>query len=188
MDQLRINVADDDLWRETLQALGTATATVDYRCSKCRTILANAGMTSRGPLFTSTWMVPRLSPIVVNDKRVNARELDKVFAAIRDSGPPTTSEEPHGVIALLRVPGGLTVEYPDLLVRCKDHGDAVLSRQYVLGHIERPPLTAVPVEVSNSGRHSYMPPRRDFDLNAPYATQTRSVADRAIRSRGGAQY
>jgi hypothetical protein len=66
------------------------------------------------------------------------------------------------MIALPRVPAGLAAEYPDLLVRCNDHGDVVVDRVAVLGQIERPPPSGkVKVDVSPPHRE-YAEPRDDL--------------------------
>jgi hypothetical protein len=57
---------------------------------------------------------------------------------VKQSGRPIKTAERHGTIALLEVPEGLTEDYPDLVVRCRD-GQAVLDRHHVVEWLDRGP-------------------------------------------------
>jgi hypothetical protein len=160
-EPLRINVADDDVWRATLAAVAAGSSpTVTYRCQRCGAQLAGAAKTPYGPLFIATWQVPAVSGHVLNGRRLTEREYRKRFPPLYERGQPTL-EIPESTLALLQVPAGMRAEYPDLLVRCTRDGDAVLERSVVLGDLERPPRRPVAVQVEMPFR-AYIPPRDDF--------------------------
>jgi hypothetical protein len=112
-------------------------------CRRCGAVLAKAGDTAGGPLFTSTWLrEPGLGhAIFVGDRRLSRsqtiRHRERDLA--QRSGKPLHAPARHGVVALLALPVGMASDYPDLLVRCdkhgdtRGHGDTVLDRAAVLG-------------------------------------------------------
>lgn len=162
-DPLRICVRDDVVWRATIAAVVASrdlAPAVTYRCRQCGAYLAGAAATSRGPLFVATWQVQVFSGHVLNGRRLTEREYRKRFPPENERGRPML-EVPESTLALLQVPNHMRSEYPDLLVRCSRHGDAVLERSDVLGHLERRSRTAVPVDVKPPFR-AYAPPRDDF--------------------------
>jgi hypothetical protein len=112
-------------------------------CRRCGAVLAKAGDTAHGPLFTSTWLrEPELGhAITVNGRRLSRsqtiRHRERDLA--ERSGKPLHAPVRHGAVALLALPAGMVPDYPDLLVRCdkhgdnRGHGDTVLDRAAVLG-------------------------------------------------------
>jgi len=72
----------------------------------------------------------------VNGRRLSHREAliyqDAVFPVRERSRRPIPNEKIEGTIALLALPPAMHQEYPDLMVRCKRHGDAVLPREELL--------------------------------------------------------
>jgi hypothetical protein len=141
---LRLVADDEDVRAATVGALLAArdlTPALQIRCKECRSrILGRAGYVPRyGPLFTAFW---RAEPLYTAGKMVIAsgRTLrPRERAAWLGKHTEVTSKTEHadepvsdGVIALLAVPVGLTADYPDLMVRCKRHGDALLDRLEIL--------------------------------------------------------
>jgi hypothetical protein len=165
---VRIHVADDDVWRLTLDALAASCdvpAALTIRCATCRRTIGYAGdVPNYGPLFTASWQVPAPSPATVNGRPMNERQRHRFedhnpSLDVDQTGEPVT-DETHGTIALLRLPAGYPEEYPTLLVRCARHGDAVLDRGEVLGALHdghRETLAPATRPLT-----SYVPPRRDF--------------------------
>jgi hypothetical protein len=121
---IRLEADDPQVRARTLDALADSAGrkpSLTIRCSKCGALLAQAGRTKFGPLFTSLWTAE-------NKLIGETRQVDRMYTVIEQSGPPIGGEQ-HGVIALLDLPPALS---PDLLVRCRDHGDDVLELQQVL--------------------------------------------------------
>jgi hypothetical protein len=116
-------------------------------CQYCGALLARAGDTKYGPLFTSSWPSETELGISVT---VNGRKLSRSEAIrhqqqqnelLERRGKPLHEPLLHGMTALLMLPAGLQQDYPDLLVRCdqrgdrRGHGDLVLDRMDVLGRL-----------------------------------------------------
>lgn len=123
------------LTRRALEASRAVPPSLIIRCADCGAKLAQAGYTPAGPLFTSSWVeAPELGITVYTAEG----ELDP-FAAERwlrrHHGPEGAHRPPvdrDGTIALLTLPPGTADDFPDLVVRCNAHGDAVLDRVEVL--------------------------------------------------------
>jgi hypothetical protein len=154
---IRLEADDPDVRALTVKALAdTASRTpgLTIRCANCGAELAQAGKTKFGPLFTSTW--------TVDDGTIaGARPVDRVAEIVEQSGPPPI--EGHGVIALLALPPKLPPDHPDLLVRCRDDGDALLDRQTVLEWMIRQKRRTTIVDVAFP-RSTYRRPDPDFAL------------------------
>jgi hypothetical protein len=125
---IRLEADDPQVRALTVKAFADSAGrkpSLAIRCAKCGALLAHAGWTKFGPLFTSSW--------TVESKKLTGetRQVDRMSTLIEQSGAPI-GEEQHGVIALLAPPPALSQDHPDLLVRCSNHGDAVLDRQHVL--------------------------------------------------------
>jgi hypothetical protein len=176
---------DDAVWQLTLEALesGRAVKPMLVKCRAGGCLLARIGLTSGGPLFTSTWEVevdPGYRVQVKGDdlgRRAARKALDALMPVAERSGKPVDYLERHGTITLLAVPVHLAQDYPDLLVRCR-HGDAVLDRHEVIGWFRagRPPK----VDVSMPRRAYARPSRR-----GPTISTAREV--RRIRTRKSAE-
>ena len=119
---------------------------VKIRCAGCGSTVALVGSTASGPLFISSWPVERPVGHVV---RVDGVELpppaarkwiQKHHPLVAQSGAPVDRPDVHGAVALLALPAELPQDYPDLLVRCNDHGDEVLERQTVLAWLRDNPF------------------------------------------------
>jgi hypothetical protein len=106
-----------------------------FVCSQCGHRLARAGITPSGRLlFTSSWEVPAPQGEVVT---VNGEQLGQYAARkfikqntepVSESGKPVDSPLKHYVAALLILPRDVSQDFPDLIVRCGRHYDAVLNR------------------------------------------------------------
>lgn len=150
---LRLNAVNEEVWRRTGKAVSDSMRrkpSLEVWCGRCGRHLGAAGSGTYGPLFTSSWLVelPLASATYVNGRRLSRRETliyqDTVFPARERSGAPIPNEKIEGTIALLALPPELHQEYPDLMVRCKHHGDAVLAREDVLRDLcERRPVHKV---------------------------------------------
>ncbi len=181
MSTLRLEASDRLVRDRTLRALGdSATREPDLvvRCRACGATVARAGHTQHGPLFTSTWMVRDSDD---HDVLAGGELVSEYGRWAR--------ERPESVIALIALPPDLKPDYPDLLVRCSTHGDAVLNRFEVLDHLRR----GVPLVVSVAlPRREYTPPdltadewERAESLDAQTKTHSRSRSWQ-IRWRGDA--
>lgn len=150
---LRINAEDVDVWRRTCAAFldcqGKKEA-LTVKCRRCGRLLGAAGSTDYGPLFTSWWTVdlPLSFETYVDGRKLSRgealRHRDRDSPVTERSGPPIRDEGNEGVVALLELPPEMAQEYPDLMVRCADHGDAVLARVEVLNALGGPPLRVKP--------------------------------------------
>jgi hypothetical protein len=105
-------------------------------CQRCGAVLARAGDTDHGPLFTSSW---QREPGLAHEVHVGGRRLSRSKTIdhlehdiVERSGRPMHAPVTHGAVALLALPTDVPADYPDLLVRCDKHGDAVLDRRQVL--------------------------------------------------------
>ncbi|MCA9851489.1 MAG: hypothetical protein KC461_12705 [Dehalococcoidia bacterium] len=167
VNAVRIDAADDNVWRLTLAALEASTATaptLTIRCAKCGAQLGLAGVVpGHGPLFTAAWQVPLASPWRVNGRRLSEREARRYERSraieATESGEQVT-DETHSTIALLRLPASCPQEYPTLLVRCARHGDAILDRAAVLDALDH--HTGVLTAAVSYPLTEYEPPREDF--------------------------
>jgi hypothetical protein len=139
-DAVKIHPDDDTVWALTLDAVKDSQGrkqSLTVRCSQCRRALAGAGQTKNGALFVSYWELEQgFTGVFYKGQRVPRRVaikgLDRIMPVVDQSGP--ASSEPAGQFgfALLELPCELAQDYPDLLVRCARHGDAVLNRIEVL--------------------------------------------------------
>jgi hypothetical protein len=141
---LRLEADDPDVRALTGLALEDAAAIPDppltIVCRRCGALLARAGDTGHGPLFTSWWESepPLGHSITVNGRELNRRESiawrEQHTELVESRGRPMHAPLRHGVTALL-TPG--LADHPDLLVRCMQHGDSVLDRDEVLGWVRQ---------------------------------------------------
>jgi hypothetical protein len=191
VNPLRLDARDDEVWQLTLRAAESSRgirATLVVRCRLCGSTLAQASPTPLGPLFTSSWTVDR-DPgfrVYVNGRTLSRgqalRHDDAWMPVVESSGPPITHEERHGVLALLALPTQLPADYPDLLVRCLQHGDAVLDRRGVLECLRRKErqLKVDPARPL----HQYEPLRRDGGESVT-SSETRRYRGTLRRTDGG---
>lgn len=140
--KVNLDSADPEVWAYTLrliEASSTAKPSLTIRCRACQAELGHAGITSAGPLFTSSWKVELDLPFSV---QVGNRVLNRGEALRRDkaerertlvatSGPPIDFTGVDGLFAALAIPPDLPQAYTPLYVRCAKHGDAVLDRTVV---------------------------------------------------------
>lgn len=151
-DLLHIEAEDEAVWARTLDALADSRGvapSVRVWCDRCPgRDLAEAGMTKYGPLFTSSWSTPPLPA---------AAAVRKVARRLRWSTDGVAGTE--GVIALLRLPPDLPQDYPDLMVRCPKHGDAVLRRLDVVAKVRGGRKEVMKV-TTTTPRRRYRPVRR----------------------------
>jgi len=140
---LRLEALDPAVWALTLEAV--AASKHDDRCLRvvcreCGRALAWAGVTKKGPLFTSSWVteIEHDEDMVLDARRLRPGErrlaLEAAGAEITTEGP-SMDQGRDGVVSLLALPVGMTPDYPDLLVRCDSHGDAVLDRAETLARV-----------------------------------------------------
>lgn len=131
------------LTRDALQASnepGCPPPGLTITCSRCGRVLARAGHTSAGLLFTSTWTTALEATMRVNGRPVLRRQLHAIevengYEILEDDEDEDGVES---VIALLVLPKTVTQDYPDLLVRCGRHGDLVLDRMEVVARTRTP--------------------------------------------------
>lgn len=138
---LQLNAVNEDVWRRTGNAMLDSVGrkpSIEVKCRRCGRTLGAAGNTAYGPLFTSGWPVelPLDEEFFVDGRMLSRREAlrlrDVVFPVRERSGPPIRDQKLEGTLALLALPPEMHQEYPDLMVRCDRHGDAVLLRQDLL--------------------------------------------------------
>ena len=136
-----LNLTVSRKWRsltfEAMQEAVKAKPTLTVRCKRCRAKLATVAPTSVGPLFSSTWTIPALAHsvpgAVVTDPdsgrpvAISEAGDQSITRTTNDAVEDLTVE----VFALLQLPSA-DDDYPDLLVRCASHGDAVLDRLEVI--------------------------------------------------------
>jgi hypothetical protein len=147
---LRLEADDPAVLELTGLALHDAIAIPDpplrLVCSRCGALLARAGDTGHGPLFTSSWHCePEIGySVVVNGRKLSRSEAIKWRAQhdelVQRRGEPMHAPLLHGVTALLTLPADLAQDHPDLLVRCDKHGDRVLDRTEVLNWLRQAAL------------------------------------------------
>jgi hypothetical protein len=147
------------LTRTALEQSRHLTPALTIRCVDCRAVLAHAGYTPTGPLFTSTWRYALPADMNLNGQPLNRRRQHRVE---QELGAEVEGAEDidgtTGVIALLALPAGMPPDYPDLAVRCPRHGDLLLDRLEALERLrgsedwdvrtERPRLELVPPDSS----------------------------------------
>jgi hypothetical protein len=154
---LRIQADDPDVLTRTAEALELSTTLgkppLRMRCEQCRRRLAQVGdIPGYGPLFTSSWEVPAPEEhsVIVNGRELHGRELrrwfDDNYETLSQSGEPIDAPLRDAVIALLALPATMPQDYPDLLVRCRGHGDYVADRQEVLALLRRAVATGKPLD------------------------------------------
>ncbi len=141
---LKLNPEGRDVWRLTWDALLDSNSrkhslTVKCRERGCGNTLARAGTTKYGPLFVSWWTVEL--PLGYGETYVDGRKLSRreelrfrelFLPIVKSSGAPIPDGRVDGTIALLALPPEMRQEYPALMVRCPDHGDATLERLDIL--------------------------------------------------------
>ncbi len=132
-----------ELTAELIRASQGRTPSLTIWCAipQCQTVLARAGHTSAGPLFTSTWTVPAPRTITEVNGAPLTRSAERGFIESAfgpvacESGPPLERDLAQGVFAAVAPPPGQADDHPPLLVRCAEHGDAVLDRVEVMAHL-----------------------------------------------------
>ena len=191
---LRLEALDPAVWALTLEAV--AASKHDDRCLRvvcreCGRALAWAGVTKKGPLFTSSWVteIEHDEDMVLDARRLRSRErrlaLEAMDAEITTEGP-SMDRGRDGVVALLALPVGMTPDYPDLLVRCDIHGDAVLDRAETLNRV-RAARSAWKVSLSLPKRE-YEPLRNDWPEelgSTEHASETIRIARRSSGDHSG---
>lgn len=137
---LKLNAEDAAVWQRTMDACDdsqTRRPSLAVRCRSCGSELAAVGTTAFGTLFSSAWDVERPLDFTttVNGHRLKRRDAlrfqEATETVISTSGPPMDYKDREGTIALLALPAEMIQDYPDLLVRCAQHGDALLSRDEI---------------------------------------------------------
>jgi hypothetical protein len=117
-----------------------------------------------GPLVTTSWTVELQLPfrIFVNERELGsaaARRKDRdMWETTHQSGRPDEPEI-HGTLALLQLPADFVQEYPDIMVRCNKHGDAILDRLQLIAWLRGKP--AVRKITVGMPRLKYELPRQD---------------------------
>jgi hypothetical protein len=143
-DVMRLEADDESVIVLTARALAEsrdAKPALDVRCADCGAALATASRTPTGVLFVSWWEVD-VAPdfrIERTERRRRSRapdQSDPALPAVAQPPTPTTrATARHGVVALLTLPPDLPADYPDLLVRCAEHGDGVLDPDQIVGQL-----------------------------------------------------
>lgn len=183
---LRLQADDSAVLERTGQALADsehiARPPLSLTCDQCGHTLARVGDTAHGPLFTSTWEVPApmAQVIVVNDERLRPRAARRFVEQHSDlvdqTGKPMATPLVHGVVALLALPAGMTPDFPDLVVRCNPHGDAILDRIGVIArlravkpnHIDSQPITVTRADTEDG----HLPYRVPGEMPGPQQRNT----------------
>jgi hypothetical protein len=142
---LRLQADDPAVLERTGRALADSQPIgrppLSFICDQCGRTLARVGDTAHGPLFTSTWEVPAPmgQVIVVNGERLRPRAarrfVEQHTDLVEESGKSMATPLAHSVVALLALPAGMTQDFPDLVVRCNAHGDAILDRIGVIARL-----------------------------------------------------
>lgn len=146
---LRLSASDPEVWRRTLDAnvMTNDPATskpIPVRCKKCQDRLGSVGLTPLGVLFTSSWAVRRdffteSTGFGAGVGRLSPKDarhiLDEFVPVEQTSGRKPQKRD--GTIALLTLPPELPQDYPDLMVRCEDDGDAVMDRLHLVEDVDR---------------------------------------------------
>ncbi len=138
-DRVLTIVATDLEERELIRrALGSKpNDQVRLRCADCGTKIGKVADTPHGALFTSSWRVEiaETERVKVDGRELLPRErarFDKAHLPV-ESGPQPDRVEVHGSLAMLAAESS-----SDLLVRCPEHGDAVLDRLELLKMLRTP--------------------------------------------------
>lgn len=161
-------------------ASGNTEPTLKIHCARCGSALGYADYTAAGPLFISSWEVERALDfdVIVNGRTLSRREAlryrERKHPLVGQSGRPITETGRDGVFALLVLPPGIPEDFPDLLVRCADHGDAVLTpsrddrrapspdaERACPGLVPAPDVRAARFLVAASGQRTGVPLPRD---------------------------
>lgn len=127
-----LNVVDDDAWRHicALQhEVKSTRPTLTVTCGTCGAALAHAGPVPTGHLWSARWETVEEFGVEV---RVSGEAQKPRSAARRAGFDREIAAGQDGYFADLAVPDGSAKAVP-LYVRCSRHGDAVLSRDEVLG-------------------------------------------------------
>lgn len=136
---LRVQADDPDVLALTAQAVRESNRHRDIvltvRCRHCRDKLAEVGRTPSGLLFASR--IPQVTESNLSDgeRFLTSAEVHKMAASpgtAKALAGGAGRDTPNGVIALLNLPKDMSRDYPDLIVRCRQHGDTVLDRVAVL--------------------------------------------------------
>jgi hypothetical protein len=144
-DALRLEADDAAVISLTWRAVDEsphAKRALDVRCASCGAPVAAAARTPIGVLFVSWWDVDVAPDFQIEsaDRKSRRARRDLEMALPRVERPDAAELHPttqHGVTALLTLPPELPDDYPDLLVRCEEHGDGVLDRDQVVSQVPR---------------------------------------------------
>lgn len=190
---LRLQADDPVVLERTGQALADsvpiARPPLSLTCDQCGHTLARVGDTTFGPLFTSTWEVPAPmgQVVVVNGERLRPRAarrfVEQHTEFVDQSGRPMATPLLHGVVALLALPAGMTPDFPDLLVRCNSHGDAILDRIGVIAwlravkpkHPESRSITVTRADTEDGHLHYRVPEEMPGPQQRTTQSETRRI-------------
>lgn len=131
-----VDIHNDQVWSWILNLFELAkadpsAAQVKIVCGTCGSRLAKARPTTRGPIFVSSWEMGHVQ------RRDTARVL-AALPAIEKSGQDIANVRGrNGYLAALALPPELPQVYPPLLVRCPEHGDAILNRSELVQSVRR---------------------------------------------------
>lgn len=170
MTALRLQVSDPAVWAHTLRAIedsATRKPLLKVKCARCGAELAQVGITAHGPLFTSSWKVPIPA----------GSEAKALGPPTKLSGPAPLRSEIHGALAVLALPPDLPAEYPDLLVRCARHGDAVLDRREALRRLPADGAKPLQWRVTPGSRQDYEWPPPDVVADSWAVHERHSTAE-----------
>jgi hypothetical protein len=173
---LRLHADDSAVLERTGRALADSQAIgrppLNFTCDQCGHTLAHVGDTAHGPLFTSTWEIPApmSQVIVVNGERLRPRAarrfVEQHTDLVEESGKSMATPLAHGVVALLALPADMTQDFPDLVVRCNAHGDAILDRIDVIARLRAVRPNQIDIQsitvtraVAEDGHLAYRVPR-----------------------------
>ena len=156
------------------------------RCGvrSCGALLGQLGRTELGPLFFSaSWTVDR-GPVgwsvSIDGRQLRPREarrhLAETLVVTDESGPAVRDGmEDHWSMTILEWPVDWEqVTYPACMVRCADHGDAVLDRQWLIERTN---------EIGGTSSVTTSYPRVEYDDRFPELEHPAFLAVHATRTR-----
>lgn len=158
---LRLDADDEQVYALTVRANDDSRRrrpSVRFVCDQCGAKLGSAAHTAHGPLFTSSWETPP------GAQDVTLRRLLSRLARTKPTGDSRRGAQRDGVIALLALPPDVPQDYPDLMVRCAVHGDALLDRRDILRAISGQSVVKVATRLP---RLEYRPSRLFTDAGSP---------------------
>jgi hypothetical protein len=167
MTDLRIDVDDPEVLELLDQAVARKPLDPKPRirifCDQCSRKMADVWSTQFGPLFLSHWELEDRLMFDVRDahgSQIPERQAIKVLTERENvTIESSNTKDLHAVVALLDLPAELAQDYPDLLVRCSTHGDAVLDRMAIARWWAEKSRVSVSV---NKPHRTYRTPRRTY--------------------------